>query len=45
MSSAKERSFISAIGARPDVRMFFIFGQDESAVADIASQMAALLVG
>ncbi|OYZ90059.1 MAG: hypothetical protein B7Y00_00390, partial [Sphingomonadales bacterium 17-56-6] len=45
MSNAKERSFISAIGARPDVRMFFIFGQDESAVADIASQMAALLVG
>ena len=45
MSSAKERSFISAISARPDVRLFFIFGQDESAVADIAGQMSAQLAG
>lgn len=45
MSNAKERSFISAITARPDVRLFFIFGQDESAVADIAAQMAAQLGG
>ncbi len=45
MSSPKERAFISAITARPDVRLFFIFGQDESAIADIASQMAAQLGG
>lgn len=45
MSNAKERSFVNAITARPDIRMFFIFGQDESAVADIASQMTAQLTG
>lgn len=45
MSSPKERSFIGAITARPDIRLFFIFGQDESAVADIAAQMAAQLGG
>ena len=45
MSSAKERSFISAISARPDIRLFFIFGQDESAVVDIAGQMSAQLAG
>jgi DNA polymerase III subunit delta len=45
MSSAKERSFVSAITARPDIRLFFIFGQDESAIADIAAQMAAQLGG
>ena len=45
MNSPKERSFIGAITARPDVRLFFIFGQDESAVADIAGQMAAQLGG
>jgi DNA polymerase III subunit delta len=43
MISPKERSFISAITARSDVRLFLIFGQDESAIADIASQMAAQL--
>ena len=43
MSNAKERGFISAITTRSDIRLFFIFGQDESASADIASQMAALL--
>jgi DNA polymerase III subunit delta len=43
MSSPKERAFIGAITARPDVRLFFIFGQDESAIADIAAQMAAQL--
>jgi len=43
MSSPKERAFISAISARPDVRLFLVFGQDESAVADIAAQMAAQL--
>jgi DNA polymerase III subunit delta len=45
MTSPKERAFISAITARPDVRLFFIFGQDESAIADIAGQMAAQLGG
>lgn len=43
MNSPKERSFIGAITARPDIRLFFIFGQDESAIADIAGQMAAQL--
>lgn len=43
MSSAKERSFIGAIAARPDIRLFFIFGQDESAIADIAGEMAKQL--
>lgn len=43
MSSPKERAFISAISARPDVRLFLVFGQDESAIADIAAQMAAQL--
>lgn len=45
MSSPKERAFISAITARPDVRLFLIFGQDESAIADIAGQMASQLGG
>ena len=45
MSNAKERGFISAITSRSDIRLFFIFGQDESAIADIASQMAAQLGG
>lgn len=45
MSNAKERSFIDAITTRPDIRLFFIFGQDESAITDIASQMAAKLSG
>ena len=43
MSTPKERAFIGAITARPDIRLFFIFGQDESAIADIAAQMAAQL--
>ena len=45
MSTPKERAFIGAITARPDIRLFFIFGQDESAIADIAAQMAAQLGG
>lgn len=45
MSNPKERAFISAITARPDVRLFLVFGQDESAIADIAGQMAAQLGG
>ncbi len=43
MSNPKERSFIGAVTARPDIRLFFIFGQDESAIADVAAQMAAQL--
>jgi DNA polymerase-3 subunit delta len=45
MSNPKERAFISAITARPDVRFFLIFGQDESAIADIATQMGAQWAG
>ncbi len=45
MSSPKERNFIGAITARNDIRLFFIFGQDESTVADIAAQMAGQLGG
>lgn len=45
MSSPKERNFIGAIIARTDIRLFFIFGQDESTVADIAAQMAGQLGG
>lgn len=39
----KEKAFISAIRARPDIRLFLVFGQDDSAIADIAAQMAAQL--
>lgn len=45
MSNPKERAFISAVAARPDIRLFLLFGQDESAIADIAAQMAAQLGG
>lgn len=37
----READFIAAITARPDIRLFFIFGQDESAIAGIAAAMAA----
>ena len=43
MSSPKERAFIGAITARPDIRFFLIFGQDESAITDISDQMALQL--
>ncbi|MBL0925532.1 MAG: DNA polymerase III subunit delta [Sphingomonadaceae bacterium] len=43
MNSPKERSFVGAVTARPDIRLFLIFGQDESAIADIAAQMATQL--
>lgn len=43
MSSPKERSFIGALTSRKDIRFFLIFGQDESAIADIAAQMAGVL--
>jgi DNA polymerase III subunit delta len=37
----READFIAAINSRPDIRLFFIFGQDESAIAAMASAMAA----
>ena len=43
MSNPKERAFIGAVAARPDIRFFLVFGQDESAIADIAAQMATQL--
>ncbi len=45
MSNPKERSYINAVSARPDIRLFFIFGQDESAITDIAAKMTAQLAG
>ena len=39
----REGDFVAAIDARPDIRLFFIFGQDESAIAAMASAMAAKL--
>jgi DNA polymerase III subunit delta len=38
-----EGDFIKAISARPDIRLFLIFGQDPSAITDIAARMAAQL--
>ncbi len=37
----READFVASIQARPDIRLFFIFGQDESTAAMIASAMAA----
>jgi DNA polymerase III subunit delta len=37
----REGDFIAAITARPDIRLFLIFGQDESAAAAMAAAMAA----
>jgi DNA polymerase-3 subunit delta len=45
MSTPKERAFISAVATRPDIRFFLVYGQDESAIADIAGQMAVQLGG
>lgn len=42
-NSPKERAFIGSITTRPDIRLFFVFGQDESAIADIADGLAAQL--
>lgn len=39
----READFVAAITARPDVRLFLIFGQDESAISATASAMAARL--
>lgn len=38
-----ERDFIGAIESRSDIRLFFIFGPDESAAASIAGEMVARL--
>lgn len=38
-----ERDFIASIVNRPDIRLFFIFGPDESAVSAIAAEMSAAL--
>ena len=38
-----EKDFIAAIETRRDIRLFFVFGQDESAAASIASAMVAKL--
>ena len=37
----READFVAAIKDRPDIRLFFIFGQDESGISAIASAMAA----
>jgi DNA polymerase III subunit delta len=37
----READFVAAITARPDIRLFFLFGQDESTIAGMASAMAA----
>ena len=42
-SKVNEADFIAAITKRPDIRLFLVFGQDESAIADIAAQLAAQL--
>lgn len=39
----REQDFIAAIDSRRDVRLFLVFGQDESAIASIAAAMAARL--
>jgi DNA polymerase III subunit delta len=38
-----EKDFIAAIESRPDIAIFLIFGADDSAIADIAAQMATRL--
>ncbi len=38
-----ERDFIGAIESRKDIRLFFVFGQDESAAASIAGELVARL--
>ncbi len=38
-----EKDFIAAIESRPDIRLFFVFGQDESAISSIAGALAARL--
>jgi DNA polymerase-3 subunit delta len=38
-----EKDFIAAIESRPEIRLFFVFGQDESAISSIAAALAARL--
>lgn len=38
-----EADFIAAIKSRADIRLFLIFGPDESAAADISARMAAVM--
>jgi DNA polymerase III subunit delta len=38
-----EKDFVVAIEKRPDIRLFFVFGQDESAISSIAGALAARL--
>ncbi len=42
-SKPSEGDFIKAVATRADIRLFLIFGPDESAVADIAARAAAAL--
>lgn len=39
----REQDFIAAIDSRRDIRLFLVFGQDESAIASIAAAMIARL--
>jgi DNA polymerase-3 subunit delta len=39
----READFVASITSRPDIRLFFIFGQDESAIAGIASAMVVTI--
>ncbi|MEY4998998.1 MAG: hypothetical protein RIS00_1042 [Pseudomonadota bacterium] len=39
----REQDFIAAAGSRQDIRLFLVFGQDESAIASIASAMVVRL--
>ncbi len=38
-----ESDFVAAITKRPEIRLFCVFGQDESAIADIAAKLAQQL--
>ncbi len=47
MSTAKlsEKDFVASIIKRPELRIFLVYGQDESAIASIAQAMAKQLPG
>lgn len=40
MAKLSEAQFAESITTKPDVRLFLIFGQDESSISDIASKMS-----
>jgi DNA polymerase III subunit delta len=42
-TKSTEADFITAISKRPDIRLYLVFGQDESAIADIAAQLGQQL--